>query len=80
MLIKLIVELVLGGLSGCAASKIMGSESKNLLKNVLLGLGGGVVGGFLGNLIGLGDGWITGLILSVVGACLIIWLVRKFSK
>lgn len=80
MLIKLIVELVLGGLSGCAASKIMGSESKNLLKNVLLGLGGGIVGGFLGNLIGLGDGWITGLILSIVGACLIIWLVRKFSK
>ena len=80
MLIKLIVELVLGGLGGCAASKIMGSESKNLLKNVLLGLGGGVVGGFLGNLIGLGDGWITGILLSIGGACLVVWLYRKLVK
>ena len=80
MLIKLIVELVIGGLSGCAAAKLMGSDSKSILKNVLLGLGGGVVGGFLGNLIGVGGGWVTGILLSIGGACLLIWLFRKFAK
>ena len=80
MLIKLLVELVVGGLSGFAANKIMKSDSGSILKNVLLGVGGGIVGGFLGNLIGLGDGWITGILLSIGGACLIIWLVRKLSK
>ena len=80
MLIKLIIELVVGGLCGCAANKIMKGDTKSILKNVLLGLGGGIVGGYLGNLIGLGDGWITGILLSIGGACLIVWLYRKLFK
>jgi uncharacterized membrane protein YeaQ/YmgE (transglycosylase-associated protein family) len=56
MLIKLIIELVIGGLSGCAANKLMKSNSSSTLKNVILGIAGGAVGGFLGNLIGVGDG------------------------
>ncbi len=80
MLTKLIVELVIGGLCGCAANKIMKGPSNGIIKNVLLGLAGGVVGGFLGNLIGLGDGWITGIVLSIAGSCLIVWLFRKLFK
>ena len=80
MLIKLIVELVTGGISGFSANKLMGSDSSSLLKNVGLGLIGGVVGGFLGNLIGVGDGWVTGILLSIGGACLVVWLYRKFFK
>ncbi len=80
MLGKLIVELIIGALSGCAASKIMGTESRGLLKNIILGVGGGLVGGYLGNLIGLGGGWVTGILLSIGGACLIIWLCRKLAR
>ncbi len=80
MLIKLIIELVIGGLSGCAANKLMKSNSSSTLKNVVLGIAGGAVGGFLGNLIGVGDGWVTGILLSIGGACLIIWLARKLLK
>ena len=80
MLIKLIVALAIGGLSGFAANKLMKGDSSNILKNVLLGVVGGIVGGFLGNLIGLGDGWITSILLAIGGSCLVIWLVRKFAK
>ena len=80
MLIKLIVELVIGGLCGFAANKLMKGKTDSILKNVLLGLGGGFVGGLIGNLLGVGDGWVTGIILSIVGACLIVWLYRKFLK
>ena len=80
MLIKLIIELVIGGLSGYAANKLMKSNSSSTLKNVILGIAGGAVGGFLGNLIGVGDGWVTGILLSIGGACLIIWLARKLLK
>ena len=80
MLIKLILELVVGGLCGCAANKIMKGDSSSILKNVLLGIAGGIVGGFLGNLIGVGDGWITGILLSIGGSCLLVWLYRKFIK
>ena len=80
MLIKLILELVVGGLCGCAANKLMKGDSSSILKNVVLGLIGGVVGGFLGNLIGIGDGWISGIVLTIAGSCLVVWLYRKIAK
>ena len=80
MLWKLIVEIAIGALSGYIASSLMGGKKDSLLKNILLGIGGGFVGGFLGNLIGIGGGWVMGILLSIGGACLIIWLYHKFFK
>ena len=80
MIWKLLVELVIGGLCGFAANKLMNGDSGSILKNVLLGLVGGVVGGLIGNLIGVGGGWVTGILLAIGGACLVVWLVRKFVK
>ncbi len=79
MLIKIIVAILLGALSGFLAGKIM--KSKNgFWVNVLLGIVGGAVGGWLGSLIGLGGGWLMSLVLSVAGACLVIWLSRLIKK
>ena len=80
MLIKLLIELAVGGLCGFAANKLMNGDFSSVLKNVLLGVVGGIVGGFLGNLIGVGGGWLTGILLSIGGACLVVWLVRKIAK
>ena len=80
MLIKLIIELVIGGVCGFAANKIMKEDSGSIMKNVILGVVGGLVGGFLGNLVGIGGGWFTGILLSIGGACLVVWCYRKFFK
>ena len=80
MLVKLLIELVIGGLCGFAANKIMNGDSSSILKNVILGVVGGIVGGLIGNLLGVGGGWVTGLILSIGGACLVVWLYRKLVK
>ena len=80
MLGQLILELVIGGVCGFAANKIMKGKTDGVLRNVILGVVGGIVGGFLGNLIGLGGGWVTGILLSIGGACLVVWLYRKFVK
>ncbi len=80
MLLKLIIELVIGGLCGFAANKLMNGKSDSILKNVLLGIVGGIVGGLLGNLLGVGGGWVTGILLSIGGACLVVWLCKKFLK
>jgi uncharacterized membrane protein YeaQ/YmgE (transglycosylase-associated protein family) len=80
MIWKLLIELVIGGLCGFAANKLMGGDSGSILKNVILGLVGGVVGGLIGNLIGLGGGWITGILLAIGGACLVVWLWKKLVK
>ena len=80
MLVKLLIELVIGGLCGFAANKIMKGDSGSILKNVILGVVGGIVGGLIGNLIGIGGGWVMGIILSIGGACLVVWLFRKLFK
>ena len=80
MLWKLIVAIALGAVAGYLANSIMGGKKNSLLLNILLGIGGGFVGGLIGNLLGIGGGWITGLLLAIGGACLVIWLYRKFFK
>jgi len=70
--------LFLGGLAGWIAGKIMNSEG-GTLRNIILGLVGGVVGSVVLGIIGIqGNGLIGGTIVSVVGACLLIWIGRKF--
>jgi len=74
---NIIVTIIIGALSGWIAGKIMKSEG-SLLRNIIIGLFGGILGGFLGKLIGIGaNGLIGGIIISVAGSCLLIWLVKK---
>lgn len=80
MLWKLLVELVVGGLCGFAANKIMKGKTDSILLNVVLGLVGGLVGGLIGNILGIGGGWLSGILLCIGGACLVVWLYRKFVK
>lgn len=80
-MIALIIWLAIGALAGYLGSKIMGAGDQGLGKNILLGIVGGVVGGLLGKLIGLGATNLIGsILLSVVGACIVIWAYRKFVK
>jgi uncharacterized membrane protein YeaQ/YmgE (transglycosylase-associated protein family) len=80
MLVQLIVSVCIGALCGFAANKIMKSGSQGFLRNALLGIVGGLVGGYLGNLIGIGGGWVSGIILAIAGSCLVVWLVGKIAK
>lgn len=79
-MIKFIVFLLIGALIGCIAGKIMGHEKQGFLRNALLGLVGSIVGGWIGNLLKIGSGWISGIILSVIGACLVMFLIEKLKK
>ena len=79
-MIKFIVFILIGALIGCIAGKIMGHEKQGFIRNALLGLIGSAVGGWIGNLLKIGGGWISGLILSVAGACLVMFLIEKLKK
>ena len=80
MLLHLLASLVIGALSGAIANKIMNGNPKSFFQNALLGIVGGLVGGFLGDLIGIGGGWISGILLAIAGSCLVVWLARKIVK
>ena len=80
MLVQLIVSLVIGGLCGFAANKLMKGKSDSILRNVILGLVGGIVGGGLGSLLGIGGGWVTSILLAIGGSCLVVWICNKLFK
>lgn len=81
MVTKILVAVVIGAIIGWLAGKLMNSKG-GLLRNILLGIAGSAVGGFLGGLLNVEPtSWIVSMLLSVGGACLIIWLQRKlFGK
>ena len=63
------------------ANKIMNGNPKGFFQNAFPGIIGGLVGGFPGDPIGIGgEGWITSILLSVAGSCLVVWLARKIVK
>ena len=73
------MAIILGGLAGWIAEKIMKSDM-GLLMNIVLGIVGALVANFLLGLV-LGDtvgegSWIIQLLVAVVGACLLIWVAR----
>lgn len=72
-----VLAIVIGGVAGWIAEKIMKAEH-GLLTNVILGIVGAVVGNFILMLIfGTTMGGIIGqLFVAVVGASLLIWLYR----
>lgn len=77
-----ILWMVLVGLVvGFIARAIMpGSQSLGLIMTALLGIGGSVVAGYLGQLVGIyqaGQG--AGFIGSIVGALLVLFLVGKLK-
>ena len=76
-MISLIINLLVGGIAGWLAGKIMNNQG-SMLRNTILGIIGGTVGGLVLGLIGIhGSGFIGNIAVSVVGSCIVIWLVDK---
>lgn len=79
-MIHFLVTLLGGAIAGWLAGIIMKSNG-SLLRNIILGLVGGVVGSVVLGIIGIGgSGFIGGILVAVVGACLLVWLGRKIFK
>lgn len=75
----LIFSALAGLVVGFLARALMrGDDSMGLLKTMLLGLGGGFIAGLLGRLVGwYSPGEGAGLIASVLGAMVLLWFFRK---
>jgi len=79
----LIGWIILGGLAGWVASMIMGNDKQQgLLGNIIVGIIGAGIGGFVVSLIG-GEG-ITGFniwsfVVALLGAIILIWLWRLIT-
>ncbi len=80
----LILIIIVGGLIGWVASKVMGTDAQQgVLLNIVVGIVGAILGGFLARLLGItdtsimsGDFSFSALLVSLLGAILLIWIVK----
>jgi uncharacterized membrane protein YeaQ/YmgE (transglycosylase-associated protein family) len=73
--------LVIGGLAGFAAGKLLKGQGFGLFGNIGVGCVGALVGGFLFSLVGLeGAGRIANFVIALVGALVLLWVVGQIKK
>ena len=81
---NILLWLVFGALAGWLASIIMGTDARmGAWSNILFGIVGSVVGGFVASLIGLGgvSGFnVSSLLIAVAGACLCLFVVNMMGR
>ena len=78
----IIAWLIFGGLAGWIASMIMGTDAQQgLLMNIIVGIVGAFIGGFIARLLGFGDesfaffdigSWIT----AILGAIILLFIFK----
>lgn len=77
---SLIMTLILGALAGWIASMIMGKDSDmGGLANVIVGIIGSVIGGWIYNAVFLKDGATPStfieILWAVIGAAILLWII-----
>jgi uncharacterized membrane protein YeaQ/YmgE (transglycosylase-associated protein family) len=77
--VHLLYVILIGFLAGLIAKAIMpGKDVGGFIMTTLLGIGGAWVGSFLFGMLGMNPN--VGLIGSVIGALVILWLYRVLNK
>ncbi len=77
---NILLWIVFGALVGWIASIIMKTRRRGLIRNVIVGLIGAFIGGFLASLLGIGSlerFTAEGFLIALGGAVFFIWLLRR---
>ena len=76
----ILVALAIGAIAGFLANLFMNND-KGIIVNIILGVLGGIVGDLIFSLVGISASGIIGnIVVSTVGAVLIIFIANKFFK
>ena len=84
MLVNLFLWIVLGGIAGWLASMVMGKDAQmGAVANIVAGIAGALLGGFLFNLFGAAGAtgfnlWI--LLVAVVGAVVLLFVISLIRR
>ena len=78
----LLWRLLIGAAAGFLAGAVMKGRGFGILGNIVVGILGGFLGGWLFDLVGLqgSGGTIGALVVSFVGAVVLLWIVSFFKK
>lgn len=84
MLLNIILWIVLGGIAGWIASLIMGKDNQmGTVANIIVGIVGALIGGFLMNVFGAAG--VTGVnlysfLVAVLGAVVLLFLIGVLRR
>ena len=74
---NLIIQLIIGGIIGWLASIVMKTNAQmGMIANVIVGIIGAGLGGWLSVQLGIGGPPIMGWVMAVVGAAILIAILR----
>ena len=78
----IIAWIVLGLIAGFIASRIVNKQGEGVIVDIILGIVGAVVGGFLFNTFGAAG--VTGfniwsLLVAVIGAIVVLWIYHAIT-
>jgi uncharacterized membrane protein YeaQ/YmgE (transglycosylase-associated protein family) len=80
---SIIVILVIGLIAGWLAGKVMGGGGFGLIGDIVIGVIGAFIGGWLWTTLHLpvlGPWWLTAIVSAVVGACILLFLIRLVRR
>ena len=74
-------SIIIGIVAGFVAGKLMRGGGFGLLVNLVVGINGAVLGGWVFGLLGITTTGIIGsLITATVGAIILLWLISLFQR
>src|SRR5437879_4320255 len=75
-----IVWIVIGGIAGAIADRVVQGNRLGIIGNIIVGLLGGLIGGFIMGLFGIGgSGILWTFIVSLLGAFILLWVVHAVA-
>jgi uncharacterized membrane protein YeaQ/YmgE (transglycosylase-associated protein family) len=82
--IGIIAWIIVGGLAGWIASKIMDTdEQQGIILNIVVGIVGALIGGFILGLVGMdmaGAGLIASFLTALLGAVILLFVVKAVRR
>ena len=76
----LLIWLVIGGLIGWVASLVMKTDAQmGLIANVIVGIIGAALGGWLAGALGIGGGRVVTYLVAIAGAVILIAILRALG-
>ena len=84
MLINLIIWVLVGALAGYLAGLIVKGKGKGFLLNLIVGIAGAIIGGWLFPKLGIGsivgNQWADMAIVATGGATILLFLIKLIFK
>jgi len=75
-----IIWIILGGVIGWLASIVMKTNAQmGIIANIIVGVVGAAIGGWLAGVLGLGGGQVVSFVLAVIGAAVLIAVLKALG-